>query len=117
MKIWTDKKYPIILSCAKCLSPWVEKEVTELGYRPIDIQDNVVVVEGNMRDVFKLNLRLRTAHRVLVPLTRSLAFLNHAVTKSSSPSNFCFAPKTAAISDFCSGEVHIPPRNGGLPKM
>ena len=70
MKIWTDKKYPIILSCAKCLSPWVEKEVTELGYRPIDIQDNVVVVEGNMRDVFKLNLRLRTAHRVLVPLLR-----------------------------------------------
>ena len=70
MKIWTDKKYPIILSCAKCLAPWVEKEVTELGYRPIDIQDNVVVVEGNMRDVFKLNLRLRTAHRVLVPLLR-----------------------------------------------
>lgn len=70
MKIWTDKKYPIIVSCAKCLAPWVEREVKELGYRPIDVTENVVVVEGNIRDVFKLNLRLRTAHRVLVPLLR-----------------------------------------------
>ncbi len=71
MKIWTDKEYPIILSCAKCLAPWVEREVKELGYRPIDITENVVVVQGNIRDVFKLNLQLRTAHRVLVPLLRA----------------------------------------------
>ena len=71
MKIWTDKKFPIVLSCAKGLAPWVEKEVKTMGYRPIDITDNVVVVEGNIRDVFKLNLYLRTAHRVLVPLLRS----------------------------------------------
>ena len=71
MKIWTDKEYPIIISCAKCLAPWVEKEVIELGYRPIDVTDNVVVVKGAIRDVFKLNLRLRTAHRVLVPLLRA----------------------------------------------
>ena len=43
MKIWTDREYPIILSCAKCLAPWVEREVNALGYRPIDITDNVVV--------------------------------------------------------------------------
>ena len=71
MKIWTDREYPIILSCAKCLAPWVEREVNALGYRPIDVTDNVVVVKGNIRDVFKLNLRLRTAHRVLVPLLRA----------------------------------------------
>lgn len=71
MKIWTDKKYPIILSCANCLAPWVEREVREMGYRPIDVTDNVVVVEGGLRDVFRLNLQLRTAHRVLVPLLRT----------------------------------------------
>ena len=71
MKIWTDKSYPIILSCAKCLAPWVEREVRELGYAPIDITENIVVVKGSIRDVFKLNLRLRTAHRVLVPLLRA----------------------------------------------
>jgi len=49
----------------------VEREVTDMGYRPIDVTDNVVVVKGAIRDVFKLNLRLRTAHRVLVPLLRA----------------------------------------------
>ena len=71
MKIWTDTSYPIILSCAKCLAPWVEKEVRELGYEPIDKTENIVVVKGSMRDVFKLNLYIRTAHRVLVPLLRA----------------------------------------------
>ena len=71
MKIWTDTSYPIILSCAKCLAPWVEKEVRELGYEPIDKTENIVVVKGSMRDMFKLNLYIRTAHRVLVPLLRA----------------------------------------------
>ena len=71
MKIWTDKNFPIILSCAKGLAPWTEREVREMGYTPIDVSDNMVVVKGAVRDVFKLNLRLRTAHRVLVPLLRA----------------------------------------------
>ena len=71
MKMWTDSSYPIILSCAKCLAPWVKNEVCELGYTPIDEAENIVVVEGSMRDVLKLNLRIRTAHRVLVPLLRA----------------------------------------------
>ena len=71
MKIWTDKNYPIIISCAKELSRWTEKEVVDLGYRPIEVTENTVVVRGEMRDVMKLNLSLRTAHRVLVPLLRT----------------------------------------------
>ena len=71
MKIWTDKNYPIIISCAKCLATWTEKEVRGMGYTPIDVTENVVVVRGSIRDVFRLNLRLRTAHRVLVPLLRA----------------------------------------------
>ena len=71
MKIWTDKNYPIIISCAKELSRWTEKEVKELGYEPIEVTENTVVIRGCMRDVMKLNLLLRTAHRVLVPLLRT----------------------------------------------
>ena len=71
MKIWTDKNYPIILSCAKGLSRWTEKEVVSLGYKPIETTVNTVVVRGSMRDVFNLNLRLLTVHRVLVPLLRA----------------------------------------------
>ena len=71
MKIWTDKNYPIIISCAKELSRWTEKEVRLLGYVPVETTENTVVVRGDMRDVFSLNLNLRTAHRILVPLLRS----------------------------------------------
>ena len=71
MKIWTDQNYPIIISCAKQLSRWTEIEVKEMGYKPIEVTENTVVVRGAMRDVMRLNLFLRTAHRVLVPLLRT----------------------------------------------
>lgn len=72
MKIWTDKNYPIIISCAKGLSCWTEIEVRDMGYKPIEVTENTVVVRGAMRDVMRLNLWLRTAHRVLVPLLRTM---------------------------------------------
>ena len=71
MKIWTDQNYPIIISCAKQLSRWTEAEVVAMGYRPVEVTENTVVVRGAMRDVMRLNLCLRTAHRVLVPLLRT----------------------------------------------
>ena len=71
MKLWTDKNYPIIISCAKELSRWTEIEVRDLGYDPIEVTENTVVIRGDMRDMMRLNLNLRTAHRVLVPLLRS----------------------------------------------
>jgi len=42
-----------------------------MGYKPIEVTENTVVVRGDMRDVMKLNLHLRTSHRVLVPLLRT----------------------------------------------
>jgi len=71
MKLWTDKNYPIIISCAKELSRWTEIEVLDLGYKIVEVTENTVVVRGDMRDVMRLNLHLRTAHRVLVPLLRT----------------------------------------------
>ena len=71
MKLWTDQNFPIIISCAKQLSRWTEVEVRELGYKPVEVTENTVVVRGAMRDVMRLNLLLRTAHRVLVPLLRT----------------------------------------------
>ena len=74
MKIWTDQNYPIIISCAKELSRWTEIEVRDMGYEPIEVTENTVVIRGAMRDVMKLNLWLRTAHRVLVPLLRTTCY-------------------------------------------
>lgn len=70
MKIWTDKDYPIIISCARNLVQWTQREVTAMGLKIIDSTDTTVVVRGSMHEVFRLNLCLRTAHRVLVPLLR-----------------------------------------------
>ena len=70
MNLWQDKNFPIIISCAKTLAPWTEKEVIALGYDVVDKSENYVVVNGALRDVLKLNLWLRTAQRVLVPLFR-----------------------------------------------
>ena len=71
MKLFTDKNYPIIISCAKELAIWTEQEVREMGYKVVEVTENTVVVRGDIRDVMKLNLKLRTAHRVLVPLLRA----------------------------------------------
>ena len=71
MRLFEDKNYPIIISCAKELSRWVEIEAINLGYKIVEVTENTVVVRRDMRDVMKLNLRLRTAHRVLVPLLRA----------------------------------------------
>lgn len=71
MKIFTDRQYPIIISCAKNLSQWTVREVVALGYKIVETTENTVVVRGAMRDVMRLNLMLRTAHRVLVPLLRA----------------------------------------------
>ena len=65
------QNYPIIISCAKELSRWTEIEVLDMGYSTIEVTENTVVVRGSMRDVMRLNLQLRTAHRVLVPLLRT----------------------------------------------
>ena len=74
MKLWTDRNYPIIISCAKGLAPWTDLEVRRLGYQPVETALTRVVVRGAMRDVFRLNLGLRTAHRVMVPLLRARCF-------------------------------------------
>ena len=70
MKLWRDT-YPIIISCAKGLAPYTELELRRMEYEIIEVTENTVVVRGNMRDMMRLNLQLRTAHRVLVPLLRT----------------------------------------------
>ena len=70
MNIWKDT-YPLIITCARGLVPHTSKELARLGYGVIDSTENTVVVRGNMRDMMTLNLQLRTAHRVLVPLLRT----------------------------------------------
>lgn len=58
------------ISCARELASFVQQELTELGYTVVGGNETMLGVEGlhGVRDIFKLNLQLRFAHRVLIPV-------------------------------------------------
>ncbi|MDA3923685.1 MAG: class I SAM-dependent RNA methyltransferase [Kiritimatiellae bacterium] len=70
MDFWKDT-HPIVISCAKGLAPQTAKHLERMGYTITNRGDTTVTVNGGLRDIMQLNLRLRTAHRVLVPLMRT----------------------------------------------
>lgn len=58
----------IVISCAPSTSPWLAEEVKALQYPVHQINATDVVTEGTLFDCMRLNLHLRSAHRVLLIL-------------------------------------------------
>lgn len=58
----------IIITCSNRLSPYLEKEVKELGYSPAKVFKTGVELQGNLADCIRLNLNLRCASQVLYQL-------------------------------------------------
>lgn len=58
----------IIITCSKRLSPYLEQEVIELGFRPVRTFATGVELLGTMNDCIRLNLNLRCASQVLYAL-------------------------------------------------
>jgi putative N6-adenine-specific DNA methylase len=54
----------IIITCNKRLSPYLEKEVRDLGYEPERVFQTGVELLGTVRDCIRLNLNLRCASQV-----------------------------------------------------
>jgi putative N6-adenine-specific DNA methylase len=55
----------IIITCNKRLSPYLEKEVIELGFIPIRTFATGIELKGTINDCIRLNLNLRCASQVL----------------------------------------------------
>ncbi len=55
----------IRIACPKRISPYLEQELIKLGYTPDLVDDTGAELMGSLADCMKLNLWLRTAHRVL----------------------------------------------------
>jgi putative N6-adenine-specific DNA methylase len=55
----------ILITCPKGLAPYLGKELTELGFPVIKETTAGIETRGSIDDTMKLNLSLRTAHRVL----------------------------------------------------
>ena len=68
--IWTQRG-PIALACARGLAPYTRREARALGFEVVADDESSVEVAGTLRDAMRLNLWLRTAHRVLVPVSRA----------------------------------------------
>jgi len=58
----------IIITCSNRLSPYLEKEVLELGFKPLRTFKTGVELQGSLSDCIRLNLNLRCASQVLYSL-------------------------------------------------
>ncbi len=64
MSLWTQKSR-IVITCAKGIPSFLKEEVLSLGLPILSEGIADVETEGTMEDAIKLNLFLRTGHRVL----------------------------------------------------
>ncbi len=62
------EKRTIQINTAPGMNEWLEKELTDLGYACTKTGIFGVTLQGNFNDCISLNLRLRTAHRILLEL-------------------------------------------------
>lgn len=60
------KKSRILITCAKGVAPYLSEELLQLGFPVLDETAAGVETEGTLEDTYRLNLHLRTAHRVLL---------------------------------------------------
>ena len=72
----------IIVTCSNRLSPYLEKEVAALGFKPVRIFKTGVELEGNLQDCIRLNLNLRCASQVLFSVKEFTAFNADALYKT-----------------------------------
>jgi 23S rRNA G2445 N2-methylase RlmL len=72
----------IIVTCSNRLSPYLEKEIKELGYTPVRTFKTGVELKGNMQDCIRLNVNLRSASQVLFSLQSFKAFTANDVYKA-----------------------------------
>ena len=64
----------IIVTCSNRLSPWLQKEVEELGFKPVRVFKTGVELLGTLQDCIQLNLNLRCASQVLFSLKEFNAY-------------------------------------------
>jgi len=64
----------IIITCSNRLSPWLQKETEELGFKPVRVFKTGVELQGTLQDCILLNLNLRCASQVLFSLKEFNAY-------------------------------------------
>lgn len=62
------KKNPILITCPKGIPPFLKDEISTLGFPVLSEITAGVLTEGSFDDTMRLNLSVRTGHRVLFSL-------------------------------------------------
>jgi putative N6-adenine-specific DNA methylase len=60
-----DEKHPILITCPKAIPPYLKQEILSLGLPIRSETVSGVETEGTLEDTLRLNLFIRTGHRVL----------------------------------------------------
>lgn len=63
-----NKPSHIVITCSKRMSPYLQKEVAELGYKMKHVFQTGVELNGTLNDCIRLNMNLRCASQVLYSL-------------------------------------------------
>ncbi len=69
----TEQQYRFVVTCAKGVAPFLLQEIQTLGYRASEISPAAVELHGDISTVYRLNLWLRCAHRVLLSIADGVA--------------------------------------------
>ncbi|MBI5204095.1 MAG: class I SAM-dependent RNA methyltransferase [Nitrospirae bacterium] len=67
------KKSRILITCAKGITPFLKEEILQLGFPVLSETIAGIATEGAIDDTLRLNLHLRTGHRVLFLIKEFLA--------------------------------------------
>ena len=62
---WWTKRSKIAITCAKGVPPFLKEEVLSLGFPVLSAGVSEVETEGTLEDSMRLNLLIRTGHRIL----------------------------------------------------
>ena len=68
--IFSGEPSDVVVTCSWGVAPILSKEIADLGFKVGSVSDTSVETEGTLADCMRLNLHLRTAHRVLYALDR-----------------------------------------------
>ena len=63
-----NRKARVIITCSKRLSPYLEREVAELGFEPVRTFPTGVEINASGNECIRLNLNLRCASQILYSL-------------------------------------------------
>ena len=72
MSFWS-RKSRIVITCARGVPPYLREEILSLGFPVLSMGIAEVATEGTLEDTLRLNLLIRTGHRVLYLIDSSNA--------------------------------------------